>query len=78
MRAVLTTAAVAALGFCRWPSRPAPVPVQRPLATAVIFGIAYGTLFTLTVFRDPVARLPGYRAPSARTDEYDPARATVG
>jgi len=50
VRAVLTTAAVAALGFLPMASATsAGAEVQRPLATVVIFGILYGTLVTLFV-----------------------------
>jgi cobalt-zinc-cadmium resistance protein CzcA len=49
-RAVLTTAAAAALGFLPMAlSTSAGAEVQRPLATVVIFGIVYGTLVTLFV-----------------------------
>ncbi|MEO8212008.1 MAG: CusA/CzcA family heavy metal efflux RND transporter [Myxococcales bacterium] len=50
-RAVLTTAAVAALGFLPMAySSTAGSEVQKPLATVVIVGILVGTLITLTVF----------------------------
>lgn len=50
-RAVLTTAAVAALGFMPMAiSTGAGAEVQRPLATVVVAGIAVSTLLTLFVF----------------------------
>jgi heavy metal efflux system protein len=51
LRAVLTTAAVAALGFAPMAlSEGAGSEVQRPLATAVIFGIVGATALMLIVF----------------------------
>jgi cobalt-zinc-cadmium resistance protein CzcA len=51
VRAVLTTAAVAALGFLPMAmSTSAGSEVQRPLATVVIVGIVFGTVLTLAVF----------------------------
>ncbi len=51
LRAVLTTAAVAALGFLPMAlSTGAGSEVQRPLATVVIFGIAGATVLMLAVF----------------------------
>lgn len=51
LRAVLTTAAVAALGFAPMAlSTGAGSEVQRPLATAVIFGIVGATALMLVVF----------------------------
>ena len=48
---VLTTAAVAALGFLPMAlSTSAGSEVQRPLATVVIVGIVFGTVLTLAVF----------------------------
>jgi cobalt-zinc-cadmium resistance protein CzcA len=50
VRAVLTTAAVAALGFLPMATASsAGAEVQRPLATVVIFGIAFGSVVTLMV-----------------------------
>jgi cobalt-zinc-cadmium resistance protein CzcA len=50
VRAVLTTAAVAALGFLPMAlASSAGAEVQRPLATVVIFGIAFGSVVTLLV-----------------------------
>lgn len=60
LRAVLTTAAVAALGFLPMAlSTSAGSEVQRPLATVVIVGIVFGTVLTLAVF-------PGILAIAAR------------
>ena len=51
VRAVLTTAAVAAFGFLPMAiSTGAGAEVQRPLATVVIVGIVFGTVLTLAVF----------------------------
>jgi len=51
VRAVMTTAAVAALGFLPMAiADGAGAEAQRPLATVVIAGIAFGTLVTLLVF----------------------------
>jgi heavy metal efflux system protein len=51
LRAVLTTAAVAALGFAPMAiSNGAGSEVQRPLATVVIFGIVGATVLMLAVF----------------------------
>ncbi|UQA58799.1 efflux RND transporter permease subunit [Polyangium aurulentum] len=50
VRAVLTTAAVAALGFLPMAlASSAGAEVQRPLATVVIFGMFFGTITTLAV-----------------------------
>jgi heavy metal efflux system protein len=50
VRAVLTTAAVAALGFLPMAiATSAGAEVQRPLATVVIFGMFIGTIMTLAV-----------------------------
>lgn len=65
LRAVLTTAAVAALGFLPMAlSTSAGSEVQRPLATVVIVGIVFGTVLTLAVF-------PGILAIAARG--WDPS-----
>jgi heavy metal efflux system protein len=51
LRAVITTAAVAMLGFLPMAlSTSVGSEVQRPLATAVIAGIGFGTVLTLLVF----------------------------
>jgi cobalt-zinc-cadmium resistance protein CzcA len=64
VRAVLTTAAVSALGFFPMAiATSAGAEVQRPLATVVIFGILYGTLITLFVLPGTlVLVLRGYRS----------------
>jgi cobalt-zinc-cadmium resistance protein CzcA len=50
VRAVLTTATVAALGFLPMAlARGAGAEVQRPLATVVVVGMLFGTLLTLAV-----------------------------
>jgi cobalt-zinc-cadmium resistance protein CzcA len=50
VRAVLTTAAVAALGFLPMAiASSAGAEVQRPLATVVIYGMFFGTVLTLAV-----------------------------
>lgn len=70
VRAVLTTAAVAALGFLPMAiATSAGAEVQRPLATVVIFGILYGTVVTLLV-------LPGVLAGLLRSYRPEPATAT--
>lgn len=56
-RAVLTTAAVAALGFLPMAvATSAGAEVQRPLATVVIVGIVFGTFVTLVAARHPPRR----------------------
>ena len=67
VRAVLTTAAVAALGFLPMAiATSAGAEVQRPLATVVIFGILYGTLVTLFVLPGVLkVLLRGYRPAEA-------------
>jgi cobalt-zinc-cadmium resistance protein CzcA len=79
VRAVLTTAAVAALGFLPMAiATSAGAEVQRPLATVVIFGILYGTLVTLFVLPGVLmVVLRGYRPapeakPSAETTRFPP------
>ncbi|HEY0712306.1 MAG TPA: efflux RND transporter permease subunit, partial [Polyangia bacterium] len=67
LRAVLTTATVAALGFLPMAiSTGAGSEVQRPLATVVIFGIVLSTLLTLFVFPGLLRIL--LRAPRAAKD----------
>jgi cobalt-zinc-cadmium resistance protein CzcA len=83
-RAVLTTAAVAALGFLPMAlATSAGAEVQRPLATAVIAGMVLGTALTLLVLPgllrvalagwDPSAERAGAEAP----DEAPEAAATA-
>jgi len=70
LRAVLTTAGAAALGFFPMAiATSAGAEVQRPLATVVIFGILYGTFVTLFI-------LPGILAVALRS--YRPAPASEG
>jgi cobalt-zinc-cadmium resistance protein CzcA len=66
LRAVLTTAAAAAIGFVPMAiATSAGAEVQRPLATVVIFGILYGAVVSMLV-------LPGLLAAVLR--RYRPAR----
>jgi cobalt-zinc-cadmium resistance protein CzcA len=67
LRAVLTTAAVAALGFFPMATATsAGAEVQRPLATAVVLGMAISTLLTLFVLPGVLRMmLAGYRRPEA-------------
>jgi cobalt-zinc-cadmium resistance protein CzcA len=71
VRAVLTTAAVAALGFLPMAiASSAGAEVQRPLATVVIVGILVGTLITMVVLPGIlVVLLRGYRPTPAREEE---------
>jgi cobalt-zinc-cadmium resistance protein CzcA len=73
VRAVLTTTAVAALGFLPMAiSTGAGAEVQRPLATAVAVGITVGALTTLLVLPGVFAMLlRPPRAPARPTDEAD-------
>jgi len=65
LRAVLTTGAVAALGFLPMAlATGAGAEVQRPLATVVISGIAFSTLLTMFI-------LPGLLAILLRPEEGD-------
>jgi cobalt-zinc-cadmium resistance protein CzcA len=66
VRAVLTTAAVAAFGFLPMAiATSAGAEVQRPLATVVIVGILYGTFVTLVVLPGVLTvLLRRYRAPA--------------
>jgi cobalt-zinc-cadmium resistance protein CzcA len=67
MRAVLTTAAVAALGFLPMAlAQSAGAEVQRPLATAVIVGMAWSTALTLWV-------LPGVLRMLVRPEKSEPS-----
>jgi heavy metal efflux system protein len=74
VRAVLTTAAVAALGFLPMAiASSAGAEVQRPLATVVIFGMFFGTITTLAVLpgvlRIALARAPRRAEKAAPIDE---------
>jgi cobalt-zinc-cadmium resistance protein CzcA len=70
LRAVLTTAIVAALGFLPMAiATGAGAEVQRPLARVVVFGMLFGTLLTLTVLPGILrTALRGYR-PQEEVDE---------
>ncbi|MDI1436495.1 CusA/CzcA family heavy metal efflux RND transporter [Polyangium sorediatum] len=76
VRAVLTTAAVAALGFMPMAvAESAGAEVQRPLATVVIFGMFFGTITTLAVLPGVLrAALAGQRL-AARAGEEAQGRA---
>jgi len=79
VRAVLTTAVVAALGFLPMAiATSAGAEVQRPLATVVIFGILYGTLVTMTVLPGILlVALRGYRRPATAATEQASEHATL-
>jgi cobalt-zinc-cadmium resistance protein CzcA len=70
LRAVLTTASVAALGFLPMATATsAGAEVQRPLATAVVIGMAISTLLTLFVLPGVLRMvLTGYRRELPKTD----------
>jgi cobalt-zinc-cadmium resistance protein CzcA len=78
LRAVLTTASVAALGFLPMATATsAGAEVQRPLATAVVIGMAISTLLTLCVLPGILRMvLSGYRRelpkPETRASEASP------
>jgi cobalt-zinc-cadmium resistance protein CzcA len=74
VRAVLSTAAVAALGFLPMAmSTGAGAEVQRPLATAVAVGIALGAVITLLVLPGILVEVIGRRGPLRRlTPAPDP------
>jgi cobalt-zinc-cadmium resistance protein CzcA len=77
VRAVLTTAAVAALGFLPMAlATSAGAEVQRPLATAVIAGMVLGTGLTLLVLPGILrVALTGYDPVAVHRDEEEEARA---
>ena len=79
LRAVLTTATVAALGFLPMATATsAGAEVQQPLATAVVIGMAISTFLTLFVLPGVLrVLLAGYRPPVAKLDivELDEAAA---
>ncbi|MEO7328710.1 MAG: efflux RND transporter permease subunit, partial [Minicystis sp.] len=77
VRAVLTTAAVAALGFLPMAlATSAGAEVQRPLATAVIAGMVLGTALTLLVLPGLLrVALSGYDPLAIRKEEEDEAAA---
>jgi heavy metal efflux system protein len=79
LRAVLTTAAVAALGFAPMAiSTGAGSEVQRPLATVVIFGIVGATVLMLVVFPGILLMmLKGYQPGPAKAEDEASADAGV-
>jgi cobalt-zinc-cadmium resistance protein CzcA len=79
LRAVLTTAAVAALGFAPMAiSSGAGSEVQRPLATVVIFGIVGATVLMLVVFPGILMMmLKGYQPGPAKAEDETGADAGV-
>jgi cobalt-zinc-cadmium resistance protein CzcA len=79
IRAVLTTAAVAAIGFLPMAlSTSAGSEVQRPLATVVIVGILFGTALTLVVFPGILAvALRGWDPRPITDEEPSPSGATA-
>ena len=79
LRAVLTTATVAALGFLPMATATsAGAEVQRPLATAVVIGMAISTFLTLFVLPGVLrVLLAGYRPRDAVADsEKTPAESS--
>ncbi|HTQ05071.1 MAG TPA: CusA/CzcA family heavy metal efflux RND transporter [Polyangiaceae bacterium] len=80
LRAVLTTAAVAALGFLPMAiATGAGAEVQRPLATAVVVGMAISALLTLFVLPGVFALLlKGYRRAPEREPSSGDERAERG
>ncbi len=76
LRPVLTTAAVAALGFAPMAlSTGAGAEVQRPLATVVVFGILFGTTTALLVLPGVLARVLRVTPPRHDDDDASPADA---
>lgn len=74
IRAVLTTAAAAALGFLPMAvSTGAGAEVQRPLATAVAFGISVGALTTLVVLPGILYMFLRHQAPQGQVGGKGPA-----
>jgi cobalt-zinc-cadmium resistance protein CzcA len=79
VRAVLTTAAVAALGFLPMAlSQGAGSEVQRPLATAVAAGIALGSVITLLVLPGVLMAALRSQVRHARARRREYARGTAG
>lgn len=67
MRAVLTTAAVAALGFLPMAlAHGAGAEVQRPLATVVVFGIGLAAVLTLFLLPGMIRMVLGKGTPSSK------------
>jgi len=75
LRAVLTTAAVAALGFLPMATATsAGAEVQRPLATAVVLGMTISTLLTLFVLPGVLRTMvSGYKRPEPAAHEDEEA-----
>jgi cobalt-zinc-cadmium resistance protein CzcA len=72
LRAVLTTAAVAALGFLPMAlTSSAGAEVQRPLATAVVVGMAFATALTLVVLPGVLRIVLKVARPSLATEPFD-------
>jgi cobalt-zinc-cadmium resistance protein CzcA len=81
LRAVLTTAVVAALGFLPMATATsAGAEVQQPLATAVVIGMLISTLLTLLVLPGVLRLcLKGYRPPEPHAEEESaPGAAPAG
>jgi len=80
LRAVLTTATVAALGFLPMATATsAGAEVQRPLATAVVIGMAISTFLTLFVLPGVLrVLLAGYRPYTAKPEDEGVQIGTVG
>jgi heavy metal efflux system protein len=79
MRAVLTTAVVAALGFLPMAiATGAGAEVQRPLARVVVFGMLFGIVLTLGVLPGILRLvLKGYAAPEDVDELANEGDATV-
>lgn len=79
LRAVLTTAAVAALGFLPMATATsAGAEVQRPLATAVVLGMAISTVLAAFVLPGVLRMmLAGYKRPEVEAAESQEASDTV-
>ena len=74
-RAVLTTAAVASLGFLPMAyATTAGAEVQRPLATVVIVGILVGTVVTLTVLPGILWIVARRRGPGSMASDVQAGR----
>jgi heavy metal efflux system protein len=80
LRAVLATASVAALGFLPMATATsAGAEVQRPLATAVVVGMAVSTLLTLFVLPGVLRSvLSGYRRPLLAPEATEEALPSLG
>jgi len=79
LRAVLTTATVAALGFLPMATASsAGAEVQRPLATAVVIGMAISTFLTLFVLPGVLrVLLAGYQPAEAISDAGRPSSTSL-